>query len=95
MKCLINEEILALLIFFDLDHCIECIKEKYVKHIEKSRVTHSSGVIEIIHTDICGLFNVSFVDRFNSRTISPAMNIFILYVSRSKCFINLRYLRLG
>jgi hypothetical protein len=36
-----------------------------VKHIKKSRATHSSDVLEIIHTDICGPFNVKFVDDFN------------------------------
>jgi hypothetical protein len=29
-------------------------------------VTCSSGVLEIIHTNICGPFNVRSVDRFNS-----------------------------
>jgi hypothetical protein len=28
--------------------------------------THSSGVLKIIHTDICGLINVKSVDGFNS-----------------------------
>jgi hypothetical protein len=66
MERLIKEEILALLDFSDLDHCIECIKGKYVKHIKMTGATCSSGVIEIIHTDICGPFNVKFVDGFNS-----------------------------
>jgi hypothetical protein len=60
------KEILALLDFIDLDHCIDCIKGKYVTHIKKSGTTRSSGVLEIIHIDICGLFNVRFVDDFNS-----------------------------
>jgi hypothetical protein len=52
--------------FSDLDHCIECIKGKFVKHVKKSGATRSSGVLEIIHTDICGPFNVTRVDDFNS-----------------------------
>jgi hypothetical protein len=28
--------------------------------------THNSGVLEIIHTDICGSFNVKSADSFNS-----------------------------
>jgi hypothetical protein len=28
--------------------------------------TRSSGVLEIIHTDIYGPFNVRYVDKFNS-----------------------------
>jgi hypothetical protein len=63
---LIKEEILVPLNFSDLGHCIECIKEKYVKHIKKMEVTRSSGVLETIHTYICGPFNVKSVDGFNS-----------------------------
>jgi hypothetical protein len=36
MEHLIKEEILAPLYFTDLDHCIDCIKGKYVRHIKKS-----------------------------------------------------------
>jgi hypothetical protein len=61
----IKEEILAPLDFFDLGHCIECIKEKYGKHIKKMGTTRSSCVLKIIHTDICGPFNVKFIDGFN------------------------------
>jgi transposase InsO family protein len=66
MERLIKEEILVPLDFSDLCHYIECIKGKYVKHIKKMGVTCSSGVLEIIHTNICGPFNVRSVDRFNS-----------------------------
>jgi hypothetical protein len=66
MERLIKEEIPAPLDFSDLGHCIECIKEKYVKHIKKMEVTCSSGVLEIIYTDICDHFHVKYVDMFNS-----------------------------
>jgi hypothetical protein len=66
MEHLIKEEILTPLDFSDLVHCIECIKGKYIKHIRKMGATHSSGVLEIIHTDICGPFNVRSIDEFNS-----------------------------
>jgi hypothetical protein len=52
MERLIKEEILQPLDFSDLDHCIECIKGKFVKHIKKSGVTRSLDVLEIIHSDI-------------------------------------------
>jgi hypothetical protein len=98
MEHLIKEEILAPLDFSNLGHYIECIKGKYVKHIKKTGATRSSGVLEIIHTDICGPFNVSFVDSLihllPSRMISPTMVIFISYVSNTKHLISLRYLRL-
>jgi hypothetical protein len=66
MERLIKEEILQPLDFSDLDHCIECIKGKFIKHVKKSGATRSSGVLEIIHTDICGPFNMTTVDGFNS-----------------------------
>jgi hypothetical protein len=66
MEHLIKEEVLVSLDFSDLGHCIECIKGKYITHIKKMETTRSSGVLEIIHTDICGPFNVRSVDWFNS-----------------------------
>jgi hypothetical protein len=66
MERLIKEEILQPLDFSDLDHCIECIKGKFIKHVKKSGATRSLGVLEIIHTDICGPFNMTTVDGFNS-----------------------------
>jgi hypothetical protein len=77
LEYFIKEEILVPLDFSDLGHYIECIKGKYVKHIKKMRATCSSGVLEIIHTDICGLFNVKYVDMFNSFIIF--MNDFSRY----------------
>jgi hypothetical protein len=41
-------------------------KGKYIKHTKKIGVTHNSGVLEIIHTDIYDPFNVRSVDGFNS-----------------------------
>jgi hypothetical protein len=58
----IKEEILAPLDFTYLHHYIDCIKGKYVKHIKKSGAIRSSGVLEIIHTNICGPFNIRSVD---------------------------------
>jgi hypothetical protein len=66
MEHLIKEEILQPLDFSYLDHCVECIKGKFVKHIKKSGTTRSSDVLEIIHTDICGPFNVIMVNGYNS-----------------------------
>jgi hypothetical protein len=77
MERLIKEEILAPLDFFDLCQYIECIIGKYVKHIKKMGATHSSGVLEIIHTDICGPINVKSVDGFNS---------FIIFTDDFSCY---------
>jgi hypothetical protein len=66
MERLNKEEILVPLDFTDLDHYVDCIKGKYVMHIKKSGATRNSGVLEIIHTDICGPFNVSSIDDSNS-----------------------------
>jgi hypothetical protein len=77
MECLIKEEILQPLDFSDLDHCVGFIERKFVKHVKKSGATCSSGVLEIIHTDICGLFNVTTVNDFNS---------FIIFINDFSCY---------
>jgi hypothetical protein len=98
MEHLIKEEILTPLDFTDLDHYVDCIKGKYVKHIKKSGATRSSGVLDIIHTDVCGPFNVRSVDGFNSFIIF--MDDFSRYgyiypiMSDPRRLISLKYLRL-
>ena len=67
IKRLIKDQVLHPLDFSDADddHCIDCIKGKYAKQIKKG-ANRSTGVLELIHTDICGSFNVRSVDGFNS-----------------------------
>ena len=62
---LIKEQILHPLGFSDADICIDCIKGKYAKQIKKGAI-RSTGVLELIHTDICGPFLVKSVDGFDS-----------------------------
>jgi transposase InsO family protein len=62
---LVENKILPPLEFSDLEQCIECIKGKFVKKIKKN-AKRSTGVLEIIHTDICGPFNVKSVDGYHS-----------------------------
>jgi len=64
MERLIREEILHPLDFSDSEHCIDCIKGKYVKQNKKGAI-RSSGLLELIHTDICGPFSVTSVDGFS------------------------------
>jgi len=65
MERLIKDEILDKLDFSDSDRCIDCIKGKYAKTIKKG-ATRSSGVLELIHTDICGPLSVTSVDGYDS-----------------------------
>jgi len=65
IECLIREEILPKLDFSNLDQCIDCIKGKFAKQIKKDGAKCSSGLLELIHTDICGPFNVRSVDGFS------------------------------
>jgi hypothetical protein len=62
---LIKKSILLPLEFLDLEQCIDCIKGKYVKKIKKD-AKRSAGILEIIHTDICGSFPVKSVDGYDS-----------------------------
>jgi hypothetical protein len=63
---LIKDDILHPLYFSNLHYCIDCIKEKYTKQVKKGEVKGSAGGLEIIHTDICGLFPVKSVNGFDS-----------------------------
>ena len=56
MTRLVKNEILPNLDFTDLDICVDCIKGK---HTNKKVATRSTQLLEIIHTDICGPFDVS------------------------------------
>ena len=62
---MIKKSILPSLKFSDLEQCIDCIKGKYVKKIKKD-VKRSIGILEIVHTDICGYFSVKSVDGYDS-----------------------------
>jgi hypothetical protein len=63
---LIKDVILHPLDSSNLDYCIDCIKGKYAKQVKKGEAKRSARVLEIIHTDICGLFPVKCVDSFDS-----------------------------
>ena len=65
IEWLIKKSNLSPLELLDLEQCIDCIKEKYVKKIKKD-VKRSVGILEIVHTDICGPFPAKSVDGYNS-----------------------------
>ena len=94
---LIREEILHPLDFSDLEHCIDCIKGKYVKQIKKGAI-RSSGLLELIHTDMCGPFSATSVDGFSyfiTFTDDYSCYGYIFPIcERSKDLISSRYLRL-
>ena len=50
-----SDRILEPLDYTDLDVCVECIKGKQTNIIKLS-ANRSSGVLQLIHTDICGPF---------------------------------------
>ncbi|GJV61682.1 putative RNA-directed DNA polymerase [Tanacetum coccineum] len=55
MTRLVKDEVLPNLDFSDFEKCVECIKGKMTKGNKKG-ATRSSGLLELIHTDICGPF---------------------------------------
>jgi hypothetical protein len=63
---LIKDDILIPLDFSNSYYCIDCIKGKYTKQVKKSEAKRSAGILEIVHTDICGPFPVKSVDGFDS-----------------------------
>jgi len=62
MQRLVKNEILPDLDFTDLNVCVNCIKGKQTKHTKK-KATRSTQLLEIIHTDICGLFDVNSFNK--------------------------------
>ena len=76
MERLIKNEILPNLDFTDLNICVDCIKGKQTKHTKK-RATRSSQLLEIVHTDIYGLF---YVDSFGKK------RYFITFIDDYSCY---------
>nr|KYP46271.1 Retrovirus-related Pol polyprotein from transposon TNT 1-94 [Cajanus cajan] len=58
METLIKNEILSNLDFTDLNICVDCIKGKQTKHTKKGD-TRNTQLLEIVHADICGPFDVN------------------------------------
>jgi hypothetical protein len=63
---LIKDDILHQFDLSNSDYCIDCIKGKYAKQVKKGEGKRSVGILEIIHTDICCLFPVKYMDGFDS-----------------------------
>ena len=74
LQRLVKNEILVNLECTDLGLCVDCIKGKQTKHNKKG-ATRSNHLLEVIHTDICGPFDVpsfsgekyfiTFIDDFS------------------------------
>ena len=62
IKRLIKNEILPGLDFTDLNICVNCIKEKQTKYTKKW-ATRSTQLLEIMHTNICGPFDVNSFEK--------------------------------
>jgi len=70
----VTEGILDSIDFSDLNVCVECIKGKQTKH-KRLGANRSSGILKLIHTDICGPFPtaswngqryfISFIDDYS------------------------------
>jgi hypothetical protein len=63
---LFKDGILIPLDFSNSYYCIDRIKGKYAKQVKKSEAKRSAGILEIVHTDICGTFPIKSVDDFDS-----------------------------
>ena len=59
LQRLVKNVILPNLEFTDFVLCVDCIKGKQTKHNKKGS-TRSNQLLEIIHTDICGPFDVPY-----------------------------------
>jgi len=62
MERLIKNEILSDLDFTDQNICVDCSKEKQTKYTKKW-ATRSTQLLEIMHTNICGPFDVNSFEK--------------------------------
>jgi len=62
MERLVKNEILPNLDFIDLNVCVDCINDKQTKYTKKGAI-RSSQLLEIIHIDICGPFDVNSFNK--------------------------------
>ena len=62
LKRLVKNEILTNLNFTNLNICVDCIKGNQTRYTNKG-VTRSTQLLEIIHTDICGPFDIIFFSK--------------------------------
>jgi len=62
MQRLVKNEILPNLDFTNPNVCVDCIKGKQTKYTKKG-ATRSTQLLEIIHTDICGPFDVNSFNK--------------------------------
>jgi hypothetical protein len=74
LERLVKDEILPNLDFTDFEVCVDCIKGKQTEHTKKC-ATRSGGLLQIVHTNICGPFDspsfgrekyfITFIDDFS------------------------------
>jgi len=62
MERLVKNEILSNLDFTDLNVYVDCIKIKQTKHTKKG-ATRNTQLLEVIHTNICGPFDVNSFNK--------------------------------
>ena len=71
-----ENEILPNLDFTDLNICVDCIKIKQTRHTKKG-ATRTTQLLEIIHPDICGPFDIT---SFNKE------KYFITFIDDFSCY---------
>ena len=79
IKRLMKNEIFPQLDFGDWDICLNCIKGKQTKQISKNSTTRSNELLGLIHTDICGPFDIPSWGG-EKYFISPLLMIFHIIV---------------
>jgi hypothetical protein len=87
LERLVKDEVLENLDFTDFGVCVDCIKGKQTKHTKKG-ATRSGGLLEIVHTDICGPFDHHLLVEKN--ILSPLLMIFHVIVISICCMKNLK-----
>jgi hypothetical protein len=83
IKRFVNEGVLNTLDFTDFETCVDCIKEKKTNKSKKG-ANRSSGILEIIHTDICSPDMDSHGQRYFIFFIDDYSQYMYLYMLHNK-----------
>ena len=74
IKRLVNDEVLKALDFTNFDICVDCIKGKHTNMTKKQSAKRTSDILEIIHIDISGPYDmclngqryfITFIDDYS------------------------------
>ena len=86
IKILVNDGVLETLDFTNFDICVDCIKGKQTNMTKKQSARRTSDILEIMHTDISGPYDMCLnVQRYFITFINDYSQYMYLFLLYDKC----------